>query len=144
MASGCVIRYEGARGVVFRVKYHDGERQVMETLGREADGWSGQKAERALGVKLAEVERGMRKPRKRTSTTSPTEFVEVALAAKPRKKSTVIDYKATIRNHLSPTFGSRTSARFLGDRKRSSGTPRRSSRRGVLRSRSGTTSCCSG
>ena len=106
MARGaCVLRYEGARGVVWRVKYHDGERQVMETVGREADGWTKTKAERALGVKLAEVERGMRKPRKRTFDDLATEFVEVALAAKPRKKSTVIDYKATIRNHLSPAFG---------------------------------------
>jgi integrase len=101
----CVLRYEGARGVVWRVKYYDGERQVMETLGREADGWTRTKAERALGVKLSEVERGMRKPRKRKFDDLVAEFVEVALAAKPRKKSTVIDYKATIRNHLSPAFG---------------------------------------
>jgi integrase len=31
--------------------------------------------------------------------------VNVALTAKPRKKSTLIDYKATIRNHLRPEFG---------------------------------------
>ena len=106
MARGaCVLKYEGARGVTWRVKYHDGERQVMETLGREADGWTKTKAERALGVKLAEVERGMRKPRKRTFDDLATQFVEVAPAAKPRKKSTVIDYKAMIRNHLSPVFG---------------------------------------
>jgi integrase len=106
MASGaCVLRYEGARGVVWRIKYHDGDRQVMETLGRETDGWTRQKAERALGAKLDGVERGMRKPRRRTFGDLLDEFVDVALTAKPRKKSTLIDYKATIRNHLRPAFG---------------------------------------
>jgi hypothetical protein len=64
MSSGaCVIRYEGARGVVWRVKYADADgRQTMETVGREADGWTRQKAERALGAKLDAVARGMRKP----------------------------------------------------------------------------------
>ena len=83
---------------------HDFDRQVMERLGREADGWTRQKAERELGAKLAAVERGMRKPRTDVRQLA-TEFVEVALAAKPRKKSTLIDCKATIRNHLRPAFG---------------------------------------
>ena len=77
----------------------------METLGSERDGWSSEGRARPR-VKLAEVEQGMRKPSKRTFDDLATEFVDVALAAKPRKKSTVIDYKATIRNHLSPAFGS--------------------------------------
>jgi integrase len=106
MPSGaCVLRYEGARGVVWRVKYHDGDRQVMETLGRESDGWTRQKAERALGAKLDAVQRGMRKPRRRTFGDLLDEFVAVALTAKPRKKSTLVDYRATIRNHLRPAFG---------------------------------------
>jgi len=77
----------------------------METLGREADGWTRRTAERALGAKLAEVERGMRKPRRRTFGDLIDEFEQVALTAKPRKKSTLIDYKAMIRNHLRPAFG---------------------------------------
>ena len=32
------------------------------------------------------------------------EFVAVGLAARPRKKSTVVDYTATLRNHLRPVF----------------------------------------
>ena len=108
MARGsAVIPYHGKRGTAWRIKYADADgKQVMETVGAERDGRTKAKAERALGVKLAEVERGMRKPSKRTFDDLATEFVEVALAAKPRKKSTVIDYKATIRNHLSPAFGS--------------------------------------
>jgi len=107
MPSGaCVLRYEGARGATWRLKYRDAEgRQVMETLGPEADGWTRRTAERALGAKLAEVERGMRKPRRRTFGDLIDEFEQVALAAKPRKKSTVMDYTATIRNHLRPAFG---------------------------------------
>lgn len=57
MPSGaCVIRYDGARGVTWKIKYVDAEgRQVKETVGREADGWTRQKAERALGAKLNAV-----------------------------------------------------------------------------------------
>ncbi len=37
--SGAVIEYNGKRGKVFRIKYRDASgRQVMETVGREADG----------------------------------------------------------------------------------------------------------
>jgi hypothetical protein len=50
-SGAAVIRYDGARGVVWRVKYCDAAgKQVMETIGREADGWTKQKAERALGA----------------------------------------------------------------------------------------------
>ena len=106
MPSGAaVIPYAGKRGTVWRVKYRDAEgRQVMETLGREADGWTRRTAERALGAKLAEVDKGMRKPRRRTFSDLLDEFEAVALTAKPRKKSTLIDYRATIRNHLRPAF----------------------------------------
>jgi integrase len=106
MPSGaCVLRYEGTRGVVWRVKYRDAAgSQVMETLGREPE-WNRRKAERALGAKLAEVEKGMRKPRRRIFSDLLDEFDAVALTAKPRKKSTVVDYRAMISNHLRPAFG---------------------------------------
>src|SRR4029078_8534214 len=38
--------------------------------------------------------------------------LEVTLPAKPRKKSTVADYKATIRNHLRPRFCTHDIARL--------------------------------
>jgi integrase len=106
MPSGAaVIRYEGPRGVVWRIKYADADgRQVKETLGREAEGWTRQKAERALGVKLDAVERGLRKPRKRKCSDLADEFLEVALPAKPRKKSTSSEYRGMLRNHLRPEF----------------------------------------
>lgn len=99
-----VIRYDGARGVVWRVKYADADgRQVQETLGPEPE-WDRRKAERALGARLADVDKGMRKPARRTFADLADEFVAVGLAARPRKKSTVVDYTATLRNHLRPVF----------------------------------------
>ena len=56
---------------------------------------------RVLDAKLEHlVDKGMRKPRRRTFDDLADEFEDVALAARPRKKSTVVDYKATLRNHL--------------------------------------------
>jgi integrase/recombinase XerD len=59
MAAGsAVINYEGKRGVVWRIKYRDATgRQVMETLGREADGWTERKARAELRERLVRVER---------------------------------------------------------------------------------------
>jgi integrase len=103
-SGAAVIRYEGARGVTWRAKYVDADgRQVQETLGREPE-WSRRKAERALGARLADVEKGMRRPRRRRFAELADEFVSVGLAARPRKKSTVVDYTATLRNHLRPVF----------------------------------------
>ena len=108
MARGsAVIPYHGKRGTVWRIKYADADgKQVMETVGSERDGWiedegrARPRSEAGRGrAGDAEAEQAhVRRPRHRVR--------RVALAAKPRKKSTVIDYKATIRNHLSPAFGS--------------------------------------
>ena len=107
MPSGaCVIRYEGARGVTWKIKYLDAEgRQVKETVGRESDGWTRRKAERALGAKLDAVTRGHRKPKRRTFSDLIDEFEAVALLAKPRKKGTVESYTSIIANHLRPGLG---------------------------------------
>ena len=58
MPSGaCVIRYDGARGVVWRMKYRDATgRQVKETLGRAADGWTKRRRNAELRERLDEVE----------------------------------------------------------------------------------------
>lgn len=55
MPSGaCVIRYEGARGVVCRVKYRDAEgRQVQETVAAERDGVTRKQAEADPGTTRA-------------------------------------------------------------------------------------------
>jgi site-specific recombinase XerD len=51
-------------------------------------------------------------PQRRTFGELLDEFEAVSLAAKPRKRTTLIDYKATIRNHLRPEFGSEDLARL--------------------------------
>jgi integrase len=105
-AGACVIEYAGKRGVVFRVKFQDADgKQVQETVGRAADGWTRQRAERELGKRLDAVEKGLRKPTRRTFGDLADEFDAVTLAAKPRKKSTLIDYLSTLRNHVRPAFG---------------------------------------
>jgi len=69
MPSGsAVIRYEGKRGVVWRIKYADADgKQVMETLGPEREGWDRRKAEAELRERLVRVERkAYRRPKPTT------------------------------------------------------------------------------
>ena len=106
--AACVVRYEGARGVVWRVKYADATgRQVQETIGAEADGVTRKAAERALRDRLVKVEgRGWRKP-------APTTFHEYAATWLARsttkrewKASSVRAYRTRL-EHLNETFGNR-------------------------------------
>jgi len=59
-----VIPYAGKRGRVWRIKYADADgKQVMETVGREREGWNRKKAESELRERLVKVERrGWRRP----------------------------------------------------------------------------------
>jgi integrase-like protein len=104
---GSVIRYEGARSATWRIKFRDATgRQVMETLGREADGWTEKKAQRALGARLAEVDRlRWRQPDKLTFAAFAERFEEEALPAHGLKPTTVEDYATMLRAHLVPFFG---------------------------------------
>jgi integrase len=107
MPSGAaVIRYEGQRGVTWRIKYRDATgAQVQETLGREPK-WSRQKAERELGKRLDRVERDhWRRPSRLTFDQLADRFLSEYVAGRNRKKSTRVDYTATLRNHLRPAFG---------------------------------------
>jgi integrase len=101
-----VLVYDGARGRTFSVKYVDSSgRQVRERLGREADGWTRQRAERELGKRLDKVDRGYAKPSPITFDEFAQQWLAEYLPGKQRKRSTVIDYTATIRNHLLPALG---------------------------------------
>jgi integrase len=106
MASGSVIEYRGKRGKVFRVKYADATgKQVMETVGREADGWTKRKAEAELRDRLVKVERrGWRKP-------APLTFGEYAQTWQSEGKTrrrwarrTVIQYRSILKR-LDEHFG---------------------------------------
>jgi hypothetical protein len=78
----CIVTYEGKRGRVFRVKYRDADgRQVMETLGREGDGWNRRRAEKELRHRLADVEReGLRR-------AEPVTFQTLARDSSPPTRS---------------------------------------------------------
>ena len=100
-----VIRYEGPRGVVWRIKFRDAERrQVQETLGPESRGWTEKKAQRELGKRLADV------AREHYCHPQPLAFGDFAarfeteyLPGRNLKASTLLDYKQTIR-HLTGFF----------------------------------------
>jgi hypothetical protein len=64
---GRIWRYEGKRGVRWRIRYTDAAgKRVLETLGREPE-WNRKRAEAELRARLVEVERnGYRRPEKLT------------------------------------------------------------------------------
>jgi hypothetical protein len=61
-----VIRYEGARGATWRVKYLDADDARCRKRSGLSPEWDRRKTERALGARLADVDKGMRKPARRT------------------------------------------------------------------------------
>src|SRR5215203_5826456 len=108
MPSGaCVVRYVGKRGVVWRIKYRDANGvQVQQTLGSEVDGWTRQKAERELGKLLDKVDRERwRKPSRERLSQLVDEYLDEYLPSRGRRRSTVLDYTNTLRNHVLPTIG---------------------------------------
>jgi integrase len=107
MAEGTVVEYPGKRGVVFRIKYRDAAgRQVMETLGPAAAGWTERKARRELRNRLTDVERdGFRKPERLTFEAFAERFKADYLPGRNLKPSTIVDYELTLRIHLVPFFG---------------------------------------
>jgi integrase len=107
MPSGAaVIRYDGKRGVVWRIKFRDADgRQVKETLGPEPR-WNETRAQRELGKRLDEVEKGRwRKPAPLTFGNFAGRFQREYLPGRNLKTSTLVDYELTIRRHLLPAFG---------------------------------------
>jgi len=101
-----VIRYEGARGVVWRVKYADVDgRQVKETVGREADGVTRKHAEAALRERLVKVEtRGWRKPAPTTFRDYSETWLDRAETKRGWKPGTVTATRNRL-GHLNNAFG---------------------------------------
>jgi integrase len=109
MPSGsAVIRYDGKRGTVWRVKYRDASgRQVQETLGSAQDGWSGRKAEAELRARLTDVRRDKyTKPLAVIFGSFAGEWLEGYIERKSLKFSTSNGYRQILKNHLLPEFGS--------------------------------------
>lgn len=100
-----VVRYEGKRGPVWRIKYRDAAgRQVQETLGPEPP-WTERKAQRELGKRLAAVEEGFRKPERVTFGNFAERFVRDYLPGRNLKHSTTENYRYILDTHLLPFFG---------------------------------------
>jgi integrase len=118
-----VIKYEGKRGVVFRIKYTDGAgRQVQETLGPAAEGWSRTKAKAELRERLVKVERkNWRRPRPTTLAEYGPRWLEGREAERGLKPSSVRAYRRAI-NLLTASLGAlplgSISPRHLADYKR--------------------------
>lgn len=104
--AAAVVRYEGARGTVWRIKFADADgRQVMETLGPERDGWTKKKAEAELRERLVKVERrGWRKPAPLTFAEYAGTWFAEGEARRRWKPSTVAQY-VSVRRRLVDHFG---------------------------------------
>jgi integrase len=106
MPSGAVVRYDGKRGTVWRIKYDDADGlQVMETLGPEREGWTEKKARTELRERLVRVERkGYRRP-------APLSFAEYAEtwfaegASRRRWKTSTAKQYRSARRRLVEHFG---------------------------------------
>jgi integrase len=103
---GRVWRYEGKRGVSWRIRYRDAAgKRVLETLGREPE-WSRKRAEVELRRRLVDVEReGYRKPEKLTFALFAERWLADYLPGRGLKLTTVEGYQQTLRKHLLPAFG---------------------------------------
>jgi integrase len=100
-----VVRYEGKRGPVWRVKYRDAAgKQVLETLGPEPP-WTERLAQRELGKRLAAVDEGFRKPDRVTFGDFADRFVSDYLPGRKLKPSTIENYRYMLAGHLLPFFG---------------------------------------
>lgn len=100
-----VVRYQGKRGAVWRIKYSDAVgRQVQETLGPEPE-WTERKAQRELGKRLAEVQEGFRKPDRTGFAEFAGRFMRDYLPGRNLKPSTIENYRYMLDGHLLPFFG---------------------------------------
>ena len=90
---GRVWRYEGQRGVSWRIRYTDAAgKRVLETLGKEPE-WSRKRAEQELRRRLVDVERdGYRKPEKLSFAEFAERWLVEYLPSRNLKPTTVRNY----------------------------------------------------
>jgi integrase len=106
MASGSVIEYRGKRGTVWRIKYADASgKQVMETVGSEAEGWTKRKTREALDDRLSDVRRkGYRKPAPSTFRAYAESWFDEGETRRGWKPGTVASYRS-LQRRLVAHFG---------------------------------------
>jgi integrase len=105
-SDAAVIRYDGKRGTVWRIKYRDADaRQIMETLGPSREGWTEKKAEAELRERLVRVERGgYRRPAPLTFAEYEQTWFEEGASRRRWKTSTIAQYRS-VRRRLLAFFG---------------------------------------
>jgi integrase len=103
---GRVWRYEGTRGVVWRIRYRDASgRRVLETLGKEPV-WDRKRAEQELRRRLVDIERsGYVHPEKITLTAFSERWQSECLPGRGLKETTRSGYEQMLRVHLLPALG---------------------------------------
>jgi site-specific recombinase XerD len=103
---GPVWRYQGPRGVVWRIRYRDATgRRILETLGKEPQ-WDRKRAETEHRRRLVDVERdGYRKPDNTLFADFAEQWLTDHLPGRGLKLTTTDSYTQTVRNHLIPYFG---------------------------------------
>jgi integrase len=103
---GRVWRYEGKRGVVWRIRYRDATgRRILETLGKEP-AWDRKRAEAELRRRLVDVEReGYRVPEKTAFAEFAERWLTEHLPGRGLKQTTIESYRQTLDRHLLPAFG---------------------------------------
>src|SRR4051794_13813880 len=109
MPSGaCVVRYDGPRGVTWRIKYADADgRQVMETVGRERDGYNRKQAEADLRERLVRVDRKQyRRPRPLTFKAAAKRWRDEVGSRKQWRPTTQAQYRS-IACRLDDEFGNK-------------------------------------
>jgi integrase len=106
---GRVWRYQGTRGVVWRIRYRDASgRHILETLGKEPD-WTRQRAEKELRRRLVDVERdGYTKPETLTLAEFAARWQTDYLPGRGLKLTTLDNYRQTLNRHLLPALGHHT------------------------------------
>jgi integrase len=104
---GRVWRYQGTRGVVWRIRYRDASgRRILETVGKEP-AWNRKKAEAELRRRLVDVERdGYRKPERLSFADFAQRWQSEYLPGRGLKLTTLDGYQQTLNKHLLPFFGS--------------------------------------
>ncbi len=102
-----VIRYDGKRGTVWRIKYADADgKQVMETVGAERNGVTRKQAEAELRERLVRVDRkGYRRPKPLTFGQYAGTWFEEGQRSQGWKPLTVKAYRNAIDSYLDPWFG---------------------------------------
>jgi integrase len=103
---GRVWRYEGQRGVSWRIRYRDASgRRILETLGKEP-AWNRKRAETELRRRLVDVERdGYRKPERILFADFAQQWLREYLPGRGLKLTTLDGYRQTLTKHLLPHFG---------------------------------------